>query len=125
MALTKRERELINALVDAQLRMEKTLARMAHPLAGIGTMVMHENPLNSPLIIDADDRRRIALSGGASGKRAGQRIRNVTVPKVRRKVSPYQREFGRQLKKLKKKHPRTNISTLMKKAHRATRKVRK
>lgn len=125
MALTKRERELINALVDAQLRVERQLARMAHPLAGLGVQVMHDNPLDSPLILDADDRRRIAISGGRVGSRAADRFTNVTKPKIRRKVSPYQREFGRQLKKLKKKHPRTNISTLMKKAHRATRKVRK
>lgn len=42
-----------------------------------------------------------------------------------RKVSGYQKEFGKQLKKLKKKHPRTKIGTLMKRAHRATKKVRK
>ena len=42
-------------------------------------------------------------------------------PKKRRK-SKYQAELGRQLKMLKKKHPRTNITKLMKRAHRATRK---
>lgn len=45
--------------------------------------------------------------------------------KVKRKVSPYQKEFGRQLKKLKKKHPKTKITKLMRRAHIATRKVRK
>lgn len=45
------------------------------------------------------------------------------IPKKKRKVSKYQREFGRQLKKLKKKHPRTSIGILMKKAHRATKKA--
>jgi hypothetical protein len=45
--------------------------------------------------------------------------------KVKRKVSKYQKEFGRQLKKLKKKHPRTQIQNLMKRAHRATKKVLK
>ena len=43
--------------------------------------------------------------------------------KVKRKVSKYQKEFGRQLKALKKKHPRTSVQNLMKKAHRATRKI--
>jgi hypothetical protein len=48
----------------------------------------------------------------------------ATRPK-RRRVSKYSREFGRQLKKLKKKHPRTKITALMSRAHRATRKVMK
>lgn len=45
----------------------------------------------------------------------------IKVPKQTRKVSKYQRRFGVNLKKLKKAHPRTNISTLMKRAHRMTR----
>ena len=40
----------------------------------------------------------------------------------RRRRSKYQMELGRQLKMLKKKHPRTKITNLMKRAHRATRK---
>jgi len=43
----------------------------------------------------------------------------------KRKRSRYQKELGRQLKMLKKKHPRTKVTALMKKAHRATRKVLK
>ena len=45
-------------------------------------------------------------------------------PKKRRK-SKYQRELGRQLKMLKKKHPRTAITQLMKRAHRLTKKALK
>jgi len=37
--------------------------------------------------------------------------------KKKRKVSKYQREFGRQLKMLKRKHPRTPVTKLMKRAH--------
>jgi len=44
---------------------------------------------------------------------------------VKRKVGKYQREFGRQLKGLKSKHPRTSVGTLMKRAHRITKKVMK
>ena len=44
---------------------------------------------------------------------------------VKRKVSAYSKEFGKQLKKLKAKHPRTPVTRLMKKAHAATRKARK
>jgi len=46
-------------------------------------------------------------------------------PKKKRKVSKYQKELGRQLKMLKKKHPRTRVTSLMKRAHRATRKALK
>jgi len=45
--------------------------------------------------------------------------------KKRKKVSKYSREFGIQLKKLKKKHPRTKMSQLMAKAHVRTRKAMK
>ena len=47
------------------------------------------------------------------------------VARKKRKVSKYSREFGRQLKKLKQAHPRTKVSGLMKRAHRATRKLMK
>ena len=43
----------------------------------------------------------------------------------KRKKSKYQRELGRQLKMLKKKHPRTAITRLMKRAHRLTKKALK
>lgn len=43
----------------------------------------------------------------------------------KRKRSKYQRELGRQLKMLKRKHPRTAITKLMKRAHRATKKALK
>ena len=52
-------------------------------------------------------------------------LQNVLPGKKKRKVSKYQREFGRQLKMLKKKFPRTKIQNLMKRAHAATRKALK
>lgn len=51
--------------------------------------------------------------------------RRAYEPKKKRKVSAYQKEFGRQLKKLKKKHPRTPVTRLMKRAHAATRRARR
>ena len=45
--------------------------------------------------------------------------------KRRRKASRYQKELGKQLKMLKKKHPRTKVINLMKRAHRATKKALK
>jgi len=41
--------------------------------------------------------------------------------KKRKKVSKYSREFGIQLSKLIKKHPRTKVTGLMEKAHAKTR----
>jgi hypothetical protein len=52
-------------------------------------------------------------------------LQNVLPGKKKRKVSKYQKEFGRQLKILKKKFPRTKIQNLMKRAHTATRKALK
>ncbi len=122
LALSKSERDLINALVDNQLRLEAMIAGRLNPAAGMGVRLMHENPLGSPLILDAQDRRNIAMSGGRAGKRLARKIR----PKRKRKVSAYQKEFGRQFKAMKKKHPRTSVSVLMSKSHRATkRKMRK
>jgi len=43
----------------------------------------------------------------------------------KRKRSKYNRELSKQLKMLKKKHPRTAVTKLMKKAHRATKKALK
>jgi len=65
-----------------------------------------------------------STTGGARGKTARRR-RRPSIPKRKRKVSAYQREFGRQLKKLKRAHPRTPITKLMKRAHAATRRVRR
>jgi DNA/RNA-binding domain of Phe-tRNA-synthetase-like protein len=47
------------------------------------------------------------------------------VKKAKRKVGKYQKVFGRKLKALKKKHPRTAASALMKRAHRETKKAMK
>ena len=48
---------------------------------------------------------------------------NVLPGKKKRKVSKYQIEFGKQLKLLKEKFPRTAVTKLMKRAHTATRKA--
>ena len=49
----------------------------------------------------------------------------VALPKKKKKVSRYSREFGRQLKMLIKKHPRTKVKDLMSQAHRNTRRALK
>jgi len=119
--MTPQERELLARLIDGQMRVEMMIAKLASPATfGLSPLLMrasHEDILNSPLVFDSEERKEM-----------GEKLFDATVKtkkKVRRKVSPYQKEFGKQLKKLKKKHPRTKIGTLMKRAHRATKKVRR
>jgi hypothetical protein len=58
--------------------------------------------------------------------RSKTRARTLRLPaKKKRKVSAYQKEFGRQLKKLKRAHPRTPVTRLMKRAHAATKRARR
>tara|TARA_R110001606_G_scaffold272645_1_gene421180 strand:+ start:567 stop:914 length:348 start_codon:yes stop_codon:yes gene_type:complete len=55
--------------------------------------------------------------------RADPRVRRAYTKnkgKVKRKVSKYQKEFGKSMKILIKQHPRTKKTQLMKKAHRLT-----
>ena len=55
---------------------------------------------------------------------ADREMNNQNKPK-KRKRSKYNRELSKQLKLLKKKHPRTRVTNLMKRAHRATKKALK
>ena len=68
-----------------------------------------------------DPNRGRSSATGRSRKLRSQ----IKAIKPKRKVSAYQKEFGRQLKKLKKAHPRTPITKLMKRAHRATKRAMK
>ena len=64
-------------------------------------------------------------SEGTEEARRGVRVGRAMLdpPKKKRKVSKYQREFGRQMKKLKAAHPRTKVTQLMSRGHSATRKA--
>lgn len=53
----------------------------------------------------------------------GAELAAADPPKKKRRVSKYQREFGRQMKKLKALHPRTKVTALMARGHSATRKA--
>ena len=66
--------------------------------------------------------RQMMNGGGSTRKTRVPILKSATKKKQTRKVSAYQKRFGINLKKLKKSHPRTNISVLMKRAHRMTRK---
>lgn len=92
---------------------------------------LSEGPQTGLLEAIREDRERFGkrtlrnpLGTGGSTRRRRSMLRSVT-PKKKRKVSAYQREFGRQLKKLKRAHPRTPVTRLMKRAHAATRRARK
>jgi hypothetical protein len=121
MALSEREKEMIADITHRQRQLEMILGGLIGGGMGrLGVSVYQDNPLNSPFTNLSQHNERAANLGKLAGKSARSKI-----DKKRRKVSGYQKEFGKQLKKLKQKHKRTNISTLMKKAHIATRKVRK
>lgn len=88
--------------------------------------------INDPdIVVTARGQPARRLSGRDMIRSSGQFSRSAILPnlssgsKKKRKVSKYQKEFGRQLKKLKAKHPRTKIQNLMKRAHSATRKALK
>lgn len=62
-------------------------------------------------------------SGIRKGKRAVGKAIDAVETKVKRKASKYQKRVGVELKKLKKKHPRTPMAKLMKRAHRLAKKA--
>jgi len=67
-----------------------------------------------------------ALRSLISSERESEGATLAAAPKKKkRKVSKYSREFGRQLRALKKKHPRSKIGSLMSQAHVKTRKAMK
>jgi len=68
---------------------------------------------------------RSLISSERESEGASLADREMMKKPKKRKKSKYQKELGRQLKMLKKKHPRTKITALMKRAHRATRKALK
>lgn len=68
---------------------------------------------------------RSLISSERESEGASLADREMEQKPKKRKMGKYKRELGRQLKMLKKKHPRTKITALMKRAHRATRKALK
>lgn len=89
---------------------------------------LSEGPSTGLLEALADDRARSSTRRSSRSPRrsSGTRARTLRLPeKKKRRVSAYQREFGRQLKRLKKAHPRTPVTRLMKRAHAATKRARR
>ena len=82
------------------------------------TMTIEEYEALMALVRSANGGDILAITSPASAE--------MPEPKPkRRKKSKYGKELGRQIKLLKKKHPRTAVTKLMKRAHRATRKAMK
>ena len=77
------------------------------------------------LTIDEYMALRRLIGSERESEGAALALRSDTVPKKKKRVSKYSREFGRQLKKLKVDRPRTAITRLMKTAHTRTRKAMK
>jgi len=116
MALTSREKEIIIEMSERQDQLERIIGSMIGGSLGRGAVsVKQELGARSIGLNRSNTEKNLFVA--KVGKTAGI--------KIRRKVSPYQKEFGRQLKILKKKHPRTKISQLMRKSHIATRRIRK
>jgi len=88
-----------------------------------------EEVINNPAIQISEDMLPAINDPGVfmrNGELFGQFTRSKLLrTKKKRKVSKYQKEFGKQLKLLKKKHPRIPVTRLMKRAHAATRKALK
>lgn len=82
------------------------------------------NPADPQFGIGGSALTRSPGRKNSKARNVSSRATRVTLPgtKKKRKVSRYQKRFGFHLKQLKKKHPRTGISTLMSKAHKLTRK---
>ena len=63
-----------------------------------------------------------AASSSSGTRKAGGK---ASPAKKKRGPNAYNKEFSKQMKSLKKKHPRTPVTKLMKKAHSATKRARK
>jgi len=105
--------------------------------AGAGPGMGGQNPLlGVPSLSEAIQQDREAQARAIIGDVTWMQSQGLTAsrsrplrlqvpPKKKRKVSAYQKEFGRQLKRLKREHPRTPVTRLMKRAHAATRRARR
>tara|TARA_B110000438_G_C15768044_1_gene630535 strand:+ start:1182 stop:1466 length:285 start_codon:yes stop_codon:yes gene_type:complete len=87
---------------------------------GFWEFIQYVSEMNQTVGTDDANIGRSAATGRSRKLRT-----QMKAIKPKRKVSAYQKEFGRQLKKLKKAHPKTPVTRLMKRAHAATRKARR
>lgn len=84
------------------------------------------NPLDPVFGVGGTALKRQGSKGSMQGsKSVSSRGAKIGILKPKRTISRYQKVFGKHLKALKKKHPRSSISVLMKKAHRLTKREMK
>lgn len=108
---------MIDRIIDRQIALENLIVGRISPAAALGLRVMREDPFDSPLIISEKEHRSISKRSAAAGKKVAR--------SKKRKVSAYQKAVGKALKDLKKQHPRTPVTKLMKRAHRAAKRSMK
>lgn len=106
---------------DDRMNREDAIRRVVNDRTIKLTPEMMEVINNDDLLITEDGE----LVQSMDRDRQFERQNLLPRAKPKRKVSPYQKELGRQLKMLKKKHPRTPVIRLMKRAHRLTKKAMK
>jgi len=86
-------------------------------------------PIAAAIAIDPEAAQAGAVAGAQSfiaNPSAGiAQFEQIAPVKRKRRVSQYQRRWGANLKRLKAKHPRTSHASLMRQAHRQTRKEMK
>jgi hypothetical protein len=114
--MASREDELVDALLRAHTLIEQMVGAAFGPV-GSGLIRLHQKDMIGGGLMPTHSKgQKIIRRGRTDAKK---------IIKAKRKVSGYQKEFGRQMKKLIKAHPRTPRTRLMKRAHRATKKARK
>ncbi len=93
--------------------------KMVEDAAAVASAVRRASPAGIALKLGdmALDTQRDRRGGFTTGPLA---TADRVIKQKKRKVSKYQKTFGKNLKALKRKHPRTQAKTLMKRAHSMT-----
>jgi len=107
-------------VVMSEQQIEQALCDMVE-----NTLIAKGIDASTAVVIAEAGCAALVKPAGRLVRRRGARAASKVVKKVKRKASAYSKEVGRQLKKLKKKHPRTPIPKLMKRAHAAAKRARK
>ena len=116
---------------DGLQRSVETRRRLAQEAQQMNTEEAIMQIVNDPMVVlddrmvDVINRPDIVFDEFGVLRQIGIDAAAPTITKKKRRRSKYQIELGKQLKRLKKKHPRTPVTRLMKRAHRATKKALK
>jgi len=111
-------------LVGSSMFLAVRLAKLMidhEEMVGLGDPISQETFDWDAATRKAQQEARWAAMERDAFQRSGIKTGDVAI-KVKRKVSAYSKLFGIELKKLIKKHPRTKVKDLMKRAHTQTKK---